>query len=53
VAIARARGGTASKAPLRAGHYDVAYDNFTTKLYAEIRAEAFDRNIDRGRRAKP
>lgn len=42
---ARARDGDAKRRARRLDHYGTAYDNFATKLYAEIRAEAFDQDI--------
>jgi len=45
VATTRKSGGNFKPPTARAGHYDTAYGKFASKLYAEIRAEAFGEDI--------
>jgi cyclopropane fatty-acyl-phospholipid synthase-like methyltransferase len=45
VAITRKNGGKIERPAARADHYGAAYGNFASKLYAEIRAEAFGEDI--------
>ena len=45
VVTTRKSGGNFEPPTARAGHYDTAYGKFASKLYAEIRAEAFGEDI--------
>ena len=45
MATTRKSGGNFEPPTARAGHYDTAYGKFASKLYAEIRAEAFGEDI--------
>jgi 2-polyprenyl-3-methyl-5-hydroxy-6-metoxy-1,4-benzoquinol methylase len=45
VAAARKNGGNIERLAARTDHYSVAYGNFVSGLYAEIRAEAFGEDI--------
>ena len=45
VATARKKRGNIERSAARAGHYSAAYRKFASKLYAEMRAEAFGEDI--------